>query len=427
MKLNSLKSSIRLRASIFLCASISLTAEAATQPAAQAEPQSAAQAAPQPSAAKNDAPPGTLKVKTVLDDKNVELYSPRFIPKSDNLVIVRKAHEPDYHEAEAFSSKELEKGRDQKNTNPRWADPEITMISNDGSARKIIDYGWCPEPNARGNKIYYIHQLKPISGLRVLAENQKGNELCSYAITDGKKQLLVTPSLGYIDSPMPHPTEDKVAYEISDNTNGAYGGAVGLGVFEESSRKALTLLEPAKHFKLYDLVGPASWIQSNLVTLRKTPQEEGTWLADSYKWDILRLANGTQTAIYAREQPIKIHEKTLRVGTAPDGNIELIEDDKLIKLSIDGNLIESAPMPETRGLSSPNNKLEAILTEDDAVEVTVKATGRKYKQKLHGQVQTLQWSPDSKQLAAVVTKNKTKSGMDVFDRDSLMLISMPES
>jgi hypothetical protein len=369
-----------------------------------------------------------LELITILDDKNIELYSPGFIPNSSDLVIVRKAHEPDYSEAESYSEKELEKTRNQKDKNPRWADPEVTIVSAAGKDRKIVDYGWCPEPTPKGNKIYYIHQLKPISGLRVLAENQKGNLLCSYEISGATKKQLVIPTLGYIDGPIVHPTEDKVAYEICDNTNGAYGGTVGIGVFDERTGKSQTFLEPAKHFKLYDLIGPTVWSKSDLVTLRQTPTKEGTWLADSYTCDILKLAltDGSQSSIYKKAEPIEVYSKLLRIGSAPDGNIELIDNDKLIKLDPnDGKVITSVKRPEGQGMPSPDEKLEAILTEDDAVEVTVRATGKKFKQKIPGQVQTLKWSPDSKKLAAIVTKNRVNRGMDVFDRDCLMLVSIP--
>lgn len=81
-----------------------------------------------PSARAEDNSPSTssadaknLELRTVLDDTNIELYSPRFIPNSSDFVVVRKSHEPDFHEAEAFSEKELKKSRNQKNSNPRWA------------------------------------------------------------------------------------------------------------------------------------------------------------------------------------------------------------------------------------------------------------------------------------------------------------------
>lgn len=259
----------------------------------------------------------------------------------------------------------------------------------------------------------------------MLADNQRGNDLYSYEIATSVKKQLVTPTLGYIDNPIPHPTENKIAYEINDNTNGAYGGTVGLGIFDETTGKSKTVLEPAKHFNLYDLIGPTFWMKSELVTLRQTPQQEGTWLADAYKWDILKVAVDSQTTIYKKDDPIKVYEKTLRVGAAHDGNIELIDDNKLVKLAADGKVIESIPMPESKGMPSPDDKLDAILGEDDSVEVTVKATGQKYSKKLPGQVQTLNWAPDSKRLLAVVTKNKLKDGMDVFDRDSLVIISLP--
>lgn len=365
----------------------------------------------------------TLQVKTVLDDRDIELYTPRFVPNSSDIVVVRKAHEPDFHEAEAFSEKELNKSRGKANQNPRWADPEVTLVSSDGKNRKVIDNGWSPEPTPKGNKVYYIKQVEPISGKRVLADTQKGNALYSFEIPTSTKRELVVPTSGYIDAPRVHPSEQKVAYDLCDHINGAYGGPVGIGVYDESTGKSQTYLEPTKHFNLFDLIGPTFWNKASLITLRQTPTSEGVWLADEYTWDILKLENGAQSVLYKDETPIKAYGKTLRISETTDGQIELIDGDKVSKLNaMDGTVIETRARPESQGMASPDGRFEAILTEDDSVEVTIKASGEKLKTKMPGQVQTMLWSPDSNSLAAVVTKNRKHQGMDVFDRDNLLLI-----
>lgn len=369
-----------------------------------------------------------LQVKTVLDDRDIELYSPRFVPNSSEIVVVRKAHEPDFHEAEAFTEKELNKSRGKADQNPRWADPEVTLVSSDGKDRKVIDHGWSPEATPKGDKIYYIKQVEPISGKRVLADTQKGNALYSFEIPTSTKRELVIPTSGYIDAPRVHQSEQKVAYDLCDHINGAYGGAVGIGVYDETTGKSQTCLEPAKHFKLFDLIGPTFWNKASLITLRQTPKSEGVWLADEYTWDILKLENGSQRVLYKNETPIKAYSKTLRISETPDGHIELIDGDKLSKLNaMDGTVIETQTRPDAQGMPSPDRKFEAILTEDDSVEVTIKASGEKLKTKMPGQVQALRWSPDSASLAAIVTKNRKHQGMDVFDRDTMLLIVLGDT
>lgn len=109
-----------------------------------------------------------------------------FSPSSSKVAFVKKKHEPSFHEAEAFTNSELRTVRDKSKIDPRWGDPEVTLLPNDGTPSIKIDYGWNPESSAKGDRLYHVHQKQPISGKRVLAQTQSGNEIYVYDL--GKKK-----------------------------------------------------------------------------------------------------------------------------------------------------------------------------------------------------------------------------------------------
>lgn len=379
----------------------------------------------------------SLEVKTLVSDENAELYGQIFVPKTSKIAFVRKLHEPDFHEAESFSESELQKIHGQKDTNPRWADPEVTLVDLDGRNRQTVDFGWSPEPSSAGDKIYYVHQKKPISGLRVLAKSQEGNELFVFDRASGEKKLVVAPTTGYIDNPISSPSGDQIAYSLCDATNGEWGGAVGVGVYDTTSGAAKTLLEPAKHFKLFDLIGsvfwqaslPASENKSHLVCVRQTPQAEGTFLSDRYVWELLNLTDGSPKTLYKKKVAIDLASDD-RPEAALDSNGLLSVRDGKITTTIDKatgkTVCEKVSTRDTKssGIKSPDGLFEVLPSEGSLVIRDTK-TGKKMSTKLAGKLQSIKWSPDSSCLAAVITKNKGVDGEEVFDRDSLILVSIP--
>ncbi len=373
---------------------------------------------------------GALQVKTVLDDVNIELYSPAFIPNSTSIAIVRKPHEPDGHEAESFSEKELAAIFDRKKTKPRWADPEVTIVTEDGKGRTVVDHGWNPEPSIKGDSLFYIRQVKPISGLRVLAETQAGNSLYTYDIAKKTKKELVVPKSGYIDAPLASFKENKIAYEICDATNGAWGGQVGAGVLDLSKATAETVLPPDRHFKLFDLIGSMFWNGSNLIAVRKVALSEGTYLADKYKWEVVNISKSTPVVLYTSKTPVELSgDFKPSVQTNDDKSLRIHDKDMDRIIDVENGKVLSEFKPAKGGhdaSTSPNGKYKAAVS-DKGLEVTNTGNSKKQTLKLPGEAQTVVWSHDSTKLAVVVTKQRNKDQMDVFDRDSLLVVTLPQN
>lgn len=370
-----------------------------------------------------------LEVKTLVDEVNTELYSPVFIPGSAKVAFVKKKHEPDFHEAEAYSDSELQAFRDRSKTDSRWSDPEVTLLPGDGTAAIKIGYGWNPEASTKGDRLYYVHQKQPISGKRVLAETQAGNEIYAYDFATKKNREVAAPQSGYLNLPTAHPTDDMIAYAICDATNGAYGGNVGIGIYDAAKDTGHTALVPAKHFELYDLIGSPIWVGSNLVVARRTPLSKGIWLADSYKFDVLNLAGESPKVIYDRKEPVDLIRRQVHIQYLA-GKLEVSDDSKSVEIAPDdGKVLKETdvlPDAELKPLPSPDNNHEFSM---DGKKIVIKncKSGEKLTAPVAGELVSAVWSPDSRRMLMVMTINKKKSGEEVFDRDRLLQIELPES
>ncbi|MCW5821342.1 MAG: hypothetical protein KIT34_00980 [Cyanobacteria bacterium TGS_CYA1] len=370
-----------------------------------------------------------LDIKTLVDEPNTEIYSPIFFPSSSKVAFVKKKHEPDFHEAEAFTDSELRTIRDKSKVDPRWGDPEVTLLPGDGTPSIKIDYGWNPEASAKGDRLYYVHQKQPISGKRVLAETQAGNEIYVYDLDKKKSREIAAPQSGYFDSPKSHPTEDKIAYAVCDATNGAYGGSVGVGVYDASKDSARTILAPAKHFELYDLIGSPVWLGPNMVVSRKTALEKGVWLADSYKFDVLNLSGESAKVIYELKEPVDLvkHEAYIQHS---DGKLEVSDNAKAVEIDPEnGKVLKETALKtnaEPQGMRSPDNVLEFS---NIGKIITIKncMSSHKLAATIPGDIASAVWSPDSKHMLIVMTINKKHRQEEVFDRDRLVKIDLPDS
>lgn len=149
-----------------------------------------------------------LNLKTVDDQPGIELFSPAFLGNQGKIAVVRKQHEPDGHESES------------------------TLVSIDKSEpNQVIDYGWASASLPDGKTMFYAHQEKPISGFRLLAEPQKGNQICVFNMDTRSKTVVATPETGYyIDAPLVSRDGKFVAYQVCDALKGEWGGSVGVGL-----------------------------------------------------------------------------------------------------------------------------------------------------------------------------------------------------
>lgn len=211
-----------------------------------------------------------------------EFISANFTTNPDEMLIVEKGYEPDGHEAEEYSEAELKSYQKRAEKESRWADPSIKIITLTTGKRENIDYGWNPITNKERSVVYYAHQEKPITGKRVLADSQQGNQIMVWNRATKEKKVLAKPTKGYYDEPMLNADGSVLVYSKNDATNGAWGGQVGVGILDLRNNKELSGIEPQKHHELYDLIGP-TWLSGNAVNaVIRTPKAGGTYLADEY-------------------------------------------------------------------------------------------------------------------------------------------------
>lgn len=377
-----------------------------------------------------------LNLKTVDDQPGIELFSPAFLGNQGKIAVVRKQHEPDGHEAESYSEKELAEFHDRTGKNTRWADPEITIVSIDKSEPpQVVDYGWASASLPDGKTMFYVHQEKPISGFRVLAEPQKGNQVCAFNVDTRSKTVVATPETGYMDAPLVSPDGKLVAYQLCDATNGEWGGSVGVGLYDVAAGKSKTVMAPAKHQELFDLVHPLFWVGNRLIVSRETPLTKGTFLADKYKAEILSIdAAGTVTPIYVRKaEQSMTDESPLRARPASDATTVIVEDENnLVTIEPgDGKVLTTTAVKKNGGSPadaangiSPDRKYTASV-EEGHLKITSLTTKKTQRAPVPGEFRELAWSPDSRQIALIVTKEKPKDGVPVFDHDCLMVVTIP--
>jgi hypothetical protein len=73
---------------------------------------------------------------------------------------------------------------------------------------------------------------------------------------------------------------------------------------------------------------------------------------------------------------------------------------------------------------SPDRKYIASV-EEGRLKIVSLATKKTQRANVPGEFRELAWSPDSKQIAVIVTKEKPKDGMPIFDHDCLMVVTIP--
>lgn len=374
---------------------------------------------------KTKATTNSLNLLTVVSIANNELYTPVFLGASDKLAVVIRPHEPDFHEAEAYTEKELRKDDGAKKKDPRLCDPRVTIVSLGGASPEFVDYGWSPESSKDGDHVFYTHQELPITGKRVLAETQKGNQIYIFSQKTKNKVQLVAPTSGYLDYASVSPSGDKLAYAICDATNGAWGGTVGAGVFDLKAGKNDFVLPPEKHFDLFDLIGRGFWQGEELYVRRAVPGDKGMYIANKYFTTLINTADKSKPIWTAPESDDGGHFGMGAVG----GNFVINDGETMTTIDRAGKQISSRKVPSQNAQiwqESPDGNYLATA-DNGLLTVTIKASGKKYIAKLAGkEAVSLIWQQANSQnrLAVVTTVQKTKGGEEVFERDVLQVADL---
>lgn len=364
---------------------------------------------------------------------NTEINSPEFSRDGKHIAFCRKIHSPDGHEAESYSNDELNKRAQKSKKDSRWEDPEIVCLSLQDGRVERIDYGWSPIFGHDPQTIFFVHQVKPISGLRVLAATQKGNEICSFNRHTKKLKVLAKPDTGYLDHPLLSPDGRLLAYSICDAVNGEWGGPVGIGLINLSTGATSVPVKPTKHHKLFDLISTVTWSNDQLLAIRETPRSEGMYLSDSYDVELIN-ATSALRPIYKSPNPGPMSE--FKIERNADNTITVIDDKR--RLLVDPNSgrgLGPARSAQALGLYNRDKSLcirksgKQFVIIDTKSEKTVASFPDPTPEFEGGGCAAPQfvWSTDN-QLAMVVDKPKTKDQSQVFDRSELYVLDLrPEA
>lgn len=171
-----------------------------------------------------------------------EVGSPRFSPDGTRVALVTRVHWPDGDEAEGLPESIFKKLQQRKELDPRFADPIVRVVDLKGNQVCEVRYGTNPSIAADNNSLVFARQRKPLTGMRLLAETQAGNDIQLFDCEKKEVRTLAVPSAGYFDNPIFLPDGHSVAYTVNEAVNGAMGGAVGIERTELNKEERDTLL-----------------------------------------------------------------------------------------------------------------------------------------------------------------------------------------
>jgi len=172
-----------------------------------------------------------------------EILSPQFSPDGDFVVLVTRAYWPDGADAEGLPDSFFKRLEVHAKADPRFADPEIKMISLAGKVVCEAKYGWNPSVSRDDKRVVFSEQEKPITGFRELASPEAGNGIRMYDCGTHQLTKIADPEEGYLDTPFFSPDGESIIYTENEAVNGAYGGSVGIVQFDLQRRQTTTLVK----------------------------------------------------------------------------------------------------------------------------------------------------------------------------------------
>lgn len=172
-----------------------------------------------------------------------EILSPQFSPDGDFIALATRSYIPDGGDAEGIPRSFFQAIEKQEKANPRFADPVIKVIDLHGKLTCTAKYGWNPSIAPDNEHLVFAEQVKPITGFRELASPMTGNGIRMYSCATGQTVNVADPQQGYLDRPFFSLDGSSIVYTMNEAVNGAYGGAVGIGLFDMRQHRSVTLLE----------------------------------------------------------------------------------------------------------------------------------------------------------------------------------------
>lgn len=184
----------------------------------------------------------SLKKALVWSLPNNEIASPEFSQDGSVIVLVTRVHWPDGDEAEGLPESVFEKLEQRKQREPRFSDPIVRVVDLTGNQVCEARYGTSPSIAADNRTIVFSRQLKPLTGMRTLAETQAGNNIQLFDCEKGQARTIAEPPKGYFDNPIFLPDGHSIAFTVNEAVNGAMGGSVGIDRVELNGGQTDSLL-----------------------------------------------------------------------------------------------------------------------------------------------------------------------------------------
>lgn len=157
-----------------------------------------------------------------------EITTPQFSMDGNFIVLVSRVHVADGGEAEGLPESYFKELEERQKREPRFADPVIELIDLKGKTVCETSYGWNPSISPDNKTLVFSRQKNPITGLRMLAETQAGNDIQVFDCEKQQARVVAEPDAGYLDNPFFFPDGNSIVYTENEAVNGASGGPVGL-------------------------------------------------------------------------------------------------------------------------------------------------------------------------------------------------------
>jgi hypothetical protein len=171
-----------------------------------------------------------------------EILTPKFSTDGNFIVLVTRAYWPDGGDAEGLPDSFFKKLADQAKADPRFDDPVIKVIALNGNVACEAQYGWNPSLSSDDKRLVFSEQVKPITGFRGLASPMSGNAIRMYDCGTRQLTRIADPHTGYLDTPFFSPDGGSVVFTENEAANGAFGGTVGIALFDLQQNREVTLV-----------------------------------------------------------------------------------------------------------------------------------------------------------------------------------------
>ena len=352
-------------------------------------------------------------------EAHTEIYSPNFSKSGEEIALVRKKHTADFHEAEELPESEKKKLSDPIKKNERYADPEVVILKIGNNEAARVDWGWSPAFSPDGQQVVYAYQKKPISRLRVLAENLAGNDIRLFRRDTKAISVLATPASAYFSDPIFAPDGKHVVYSLSGATNGDWGGNIGIARVASDGTGNEILYPATKDFELYHLIDSKQYVGDRLFAMRSKPTSGGVHMAESYLNELLDVGPPTKP-VYTWPTE-KGSEEPMTFSSDAKGEV-LVYDGGWHPITAAKSDRKPATEDETPGVPSPDGRLLARVG-DEGLEILEFETQKVVKTiKVRGGIESIKWSPDSRRLAVVTTRYR--EGTEIFDHDEIAVFGL---